>query len=177
MGRRAFFAVAGFFALGVTLSAQEATPNLSLETGAERVVQTPATAGATVHFAALNDAWYGPAALTLSDEALFSFPNAFAWMEAAPAEYLPAATLAETPRLTTSPATRTREVASRPVDLLPKFDYASSEVGVFYGKSTGKYGREVKAGYILSEIVEGDTHISVAISYQEASGRTPRLGR
>ncbi len=63
------------------------------------------------------------------------------------------------------------------MNFLPKFDYATSEVGLFYGKSTGQYGREVKAGYILSEIVEGNTHISVGVSYEESTGRRPILSR
>ena len=133
------------------------------------MVEVPPAKGG--RFSTLNSAWYGPASLTLADQRLFSFPSAFAWMEAAPADFIPAASLAEAPRVNPARAPLTRDSVGKPVDLLPKFDYAGSEVGVFYGKSTGKYGREVKAGYILSEIVDGNTHISVGMSYQESTGR------
>ena len=182
MSKRVLFAVMGFFAVGFSVSAQE-TPVLN-ENGPVRFTLNQASADGAVEayptqgqarlFGTLNSAWYGPGALTLGDGRLFSFPSAFAWMEAAPAEIIPAATLAAAPTVIRAAALAAPSVG-QPVDLLPRFDYASSEVGVFYGKSTGKYGREVKAGYILSEIVEGNTHISVGMSYQESSGRTPRL--
>ncbi len=61
------------------------------------------------------------------------------------------------------------------VSLLPKFDYAGGEVGFFYGKSSGKFGREVEAGYIFGEVVDGNTHISAGASYEHSNGRVPIL--
>ncbi len=76
-----------------------------------------------------------------------------------------------------SPAvTVARDSGGKAVGLLPSFDYASGEVGFFYGRSTGKFGREVKQGYILSEMGDDKTHITVGASYEETSGRVPRLG-
>jgi hypothetical protein len=123
-------------------------------------------------FGTLNSAWYGPAPLTLADGRLFSFPNAFAWMEATPVGYLPVAAL-EAPARGIPAAKLTGESRNKALDLLPKFDYAGGEVGFFYGKSNGKYNREVVAGYLFGEVVEGNTHISVGTSYEHASGRVP----
>ena len=74
------------------------------------------------------------------------------------------------------PAVRSgRDSSNTAVDLLPKFDYAGGEVGVFYGKSSGKFGREVAAGYIFGEVVDGNTHITVGASYEHSSGRVPNV--
>ena len=184
MSKRSLFAVTVFFALGFSLSAQEAKrpgrvqpARLTLnQAGADGLVGTPAAASQSRLFGTLNSAWYGPAALTLADGRLFSFPSAFAWMEAAPVDFIPAALLTEPSRVTPA-APLARNPTSKPVDLLPRVDYIGGEVGGFYGKSTGKNGLEVKGGYILSEIIEGNTHINFGASYEESSGRFPRLGR
>ena len=182
MSMRALIAVAGFLGVCVSLPAQEVRDFGSVQPG--RFTLSPLEVGGAVNarsalgqaglFGTLNSIYYGPAPLLLADGRLFSFPSAFSWTEAVPADFLPILALTEPPRLT-SAAMLASNSAGKPVDLLPRLDYVGSEVGVFYGKSTGKYGREVKAGYILSEIVEGDTHISVGMSYQESSGRTPRV--
>lgn len=57
------------------------------------------------------------------------------------------------------------------------FDYAGGEVGFLYGRSTGKYGREVMQGYIFGEVGDDKFHISVGAAYEEANGRVPRLRR
>ena len=140
--------------------------------GLSGAVNTRSALGQANLFGTLNNAWYGPAPLTLADGRLFSFPNAFAWTEATPVGYLPVAALEEPARVTPA-AKLTGDSGNKALDLLPKFDYAGGEVGFFYGKSNGKYGREVVAGYLLGEIVEGNTHITVGTSYEHASGRVP----
>lgn len=182
MSKWAMVAAAGFLGLSLPLSAREKAGDeqasrLSLDQAAAGgVVDVRSSAGRTGTFSTLNNVWYGPAPLALSDEQRFSFPNAFAWMEGSSADFLPALALAATPRAVAI-ARPVREAGDKSVGFLPKFDYATSEVGLFYGKSTGKYGREVKAGYILSEIVEGNTHISVGVSYEQSEGRRPLLSR
>ena len=57
------------------------------------------------------------------------------------------------------------------------FDYAGGEVGFLYGRSTGKFGREVEAGYILGEVGNDKFQINVGASYENSSGRFPRFGR
>ena|ERR1041385_8023510 len=182
MSIRSLFAVMVFFALGFSVSAQEANrperlqpARLTLDqAGADGVVGTSATE--TRLFGTLNSGWYRPAALTLADGRLFTFPTAFAWIEPAPVDFIPAVLLAEPPRVTPV-ATLAQNQARPPADLLPRVDYIGGEVGGFYGKSFGKNGLEVKGGYIRSEIIEGNTYINFGASYEESSGRLPRFGR
>jgi len=180
MSKRALLAAAGFLGLCIPLSAQvmpdfgSVQPSRfglsSLEmSGAMNARFAPGPAGL---FETLNNAWYGPAPLTLADGRLFSFPSAFAWTEATPARYLPVATL-QAPTGATFSAKATPASGNPTLNVLPQLDYAGGEVGFFYGKSNGKYGREVTAGYILGEIVEGNTHISVGASYERAKGHLP----
>jgi hypothetical protein len=180
MSKRVLFAVAGFLGLCVSLPAQEMRGLGSVQPGRftlsplglNGAVDARSTPGEGNFFGALNNAWYGPAPLTLADGRLFSFPKAFAWMEATPVGYLPVAALEEPAR--TAPAAKPAgETGNKALGLLPKLDYAGGEVGLFYGKSNGKFGRDVTAGYIFGEVVEGNTHITVGASYERASGRVP----
>ena len=59
----------------------------------------------------------------------------------------------------------------------PFFDYAGGEVGFMFGKSSGKFGREVEAGYILGEVGNDKLQISAGASYEHSSGRVQRFGR
>ena len=63
------------------------------------------------------------------------------------------------------------------VNLRLNQNYAGGEAGVFYGKSGGKYGREDKQGYIIGTVGNDKFHITAGASYQESSGRLPRLNR
>lgn len=181
MIRRTLFAVAVFFGLCFSVTAQEAPPaaattSLSLrEFGPDTLSDVRFSLGRSI--ATLDNAYDDLPSLALADRARFAFPSAFAWIEGTPSNSLAESDLQEPPRVRQPARAIAQESSSRPVDLLPKFDYATSEVGIFYGKSTGKYGREVKQGYLLSEIVEGNTHISVGVSYQESTRNTPRSGR
>ena len=180
MSKRALLAVTGFLSLCASLSAQEVRDFGSVQPGRftlsplglNGAVTARSAPGQANLFGTLNNAWYGPAPLTLADGRLFSFPNAFAWMEATPVGYLPVAALEE-PTRAISASKPPRESGNKALDLLPKFDYAGGEVGFFYGKSNGKYSREVVAGYLFGEVVEGNTHITVGASYEHANGRVP----
>lgn len=125
-------------------------------------------------FGTLTNVWNDPVPLQLADGRAFSFPNAFAWMAAPPGYYIPALPLAAPPRLLPITAIAP-DSPDRTPGLLPKVDYAGGEAGFFYGKSSGKFGREVTAGYILGEVIEGNTHISVGASYEHVTGRAPVL--
>jgi len=167
MGKQPFFALAGFLGFCVSVSAQEIRDFGSIQPVKERAD----------FFGTLTNAWTDPLPLQLGDGRAFSFPSAFAWMEAPPAYYIPATPLAAPPRLLPM---RTWAAPDSPdsgdgVSLLPKFDYAGGEAGFFYGKGSGKFGREVYAGYIFGEVVDGNTHISAGASYERVSGRAPVL--
>jgi len=165
--------MAGFLGLCISLSAQEMRDFRSIPPDSF-ALNTRSGHGTADFFGTLSNAWNAPVPLTLADGRIFSFPNAFAWMEAPPVDFLPSVALAGPPRV--PPATRlARDSSNKAVDLLPEFDYAGGEVGVFYGKSSGKFGREVEAGYILGEVVDGNTHITAGASYEHSSGRAPRI--
>ncbi|MGI8890304.1 MAG: hypothetical protein ACR2G0_05910 [Chthoniobacterales bacterium] len=122
----------------------------------------------------LRSAWVGPEPISLTDSRAFSFPSVFGWVQATPADSLPAFT--PNPSMpVTSVAARSQTKEPAATDLLPKFDYFGGEVGAFYGRSTGGSKREVEAGYIIGEIVDGNTHIRVGASYERSTGRGPRL--
>ncbi len=54
--------------------------------------------------------------------------------------------------------------------------YYSGEVGVFYGRSSGKFGREIMQTYFLGEVGNEKFHIMVGAAYEESNGRLPRFG-
>ena len=181
MIRRALSAMAAIFGLCCSLSAQEmklssplqpATFTLRQASPNDMVEGRVALQG-TRSFRALNNAWYGSGPLTLFTERPFSFPSAFGWVEAAPSDFLPTFSADRVPR-TTSPTTLAGDNDGKPADLLHQFDYVGGEVGLFYGRSTGKFKRDVTQGYILGEVVNGNTHILVGGSYGRSSGHAPR---
>ena len=182
MSKCALFAVAGVLGLCISLSAQEIRDSGSIQAGNFTLnpltqggaSSTRSALGQTGFFGTLGGAWNGPLPLTLADGSIFSFPGAFAWMAAPPVDFLPAAALAQPARVSPA-ASSARDSGNETVSLLPKFDYAGGEVGAFYGKSSGRFGREVEGGYIIGEVVDGNTHISVGASYQHSSGRVPNV--
>ena len=121
-------------------------------------------------FSALSRSFRALPTLAFSNERLFSYN----WMEP---NFLPALNAVETP-----PASNLARVpASDPSDKFvysrPFFDYAGGEVGFFYGRSSGKYGREDMSEYIIGEMGNEKFHITVGAAHWESSGRVPRLGR
>lgn len=91
----------------------------------------------------------------------------------------------EVPSSLDSPATRNfsasagsgKNLSDRIGNALPKFTYATGEIGFLYGKSTGKYGGEAKQAYIIGETGNDKTQIFVGASYEDSSFRLPRSGR
>jgi hypothetical protein len=181
MIKRTLSTTAAIFAVCLSLGAQEEIASrASQPAGFELrpaspsdIVEHRAASGQAGFFRTLNNTWYASGPLMLADARLFSFPQAFGWVEATPGEFLPAFTPGELPRMTSVPST-VRDSASKPVDLLHKFDYVGGEVGVFYGRSTGKVSREVEQGYILGQVIDGNTQITVGGSYQHVRGSVPR---
>ncbi len=161
MTKRALFAVAGFLGFCLPLSAQQ-TDRSDI-------------------FSALNNSLLHLPSLTLSDGESFSFPSAFSWIEPTSPDFLPALSMASTTaRPHRAPASAgLAEDSSKDVVTAqrPLFDYAAGEVGFLYGRSTGKFGREVEAGYILGEVGNDKFQINVGASYENSSGRFPRFGR
>lgn len=129
------------------------------------------------NFSALTNSFRLPS-LALSDAQLFSFSSAFNRVETTAPDFLPALGTPGPQRATASaafPNDSSKEVVE--VRRPNLFDYVGGEVGAFYGRSTGKFGREVEAGYIIGEVGDDRFHITVGASYENSSGRFPRRGR
>ena len=162
MTKRALSAVAGFLGLCLPLSAQQIDRSDI--------------------FSALNNSLLRFPSLTLSDERPFSFSGAvappllFNWMEPTLPDFLPALSTTEPQRATASaapPKDSSKEVVDvRRPNLL---DYVGGEVGFLYGRSTGKFGRDVEQGYFIGDVGNDKFHITVGASYENSSGRFPRF--
>lgn len=184
MTKSALSVVAAIFGLCVSVSAQESTtgalqaPSFTLaKVSPSAMVKGRAALGQAGAFRSLNNAWFGRGPLTLLDGRTFSFPGTFGWVEATPGAFLPAFTAEELPPVTPQ-TTLARSTPNEKPGLFKRPDYVGGEVGVLVGRGTGKYGRDVEQGYFISEIIEGDTHITVGASYERSSGKVTRtIGR
>ncbi|MEO7724455.1 MAG: hypothetical protein ABIU29_07170 [Chthoniobacterales bacterium] len=175
MIKRTLPAMAAIFALSFSVSAQELASFTLARASASAMVEGRAALGEAGSFRTLNNFWNGNGPLSLVDGRLFSFPRAFGWVESTRGDFLPAFALQEVPRGIPA-ASPDRSTSGEKVNLFRKPDYVGGEVGVFYGRSIGgKYSREVESGYILGEIIEGNTRIQVGASYGHSTGNTPRI--
>jgi hypothetical protein len=157
MTKRALSAVAGFFGLCLPLSAQQTDrPDI---------------------FSALNNSLPRLPSLALSDTQRFSFSSAFNWIEPTPPDFLPALQATALPRANAS-AMPGKDSSKDVVDMQRSnlFDYASGEVGFLYGRSIGKFSREVEQRYIFGEVGNDKFHINAGASYENWSGRFSRFG-
>lgn len=59
------------------------------------------------------------------------------------------------------------------VDLRLNRVYSGGEMGIFYGKSGGKYGQEDFQAYIIGGVGNDKFHITAGAAYQESNGRGP----
>jgi len=162
MAKRALSAVAGFLSLCLPLLAQQ--------------TDRPEV------FSAMNNSFLRLPSLMLSDGGSFSFASAFNRMETTTPDFLPTFSMASTtgrPRRANVPAATSEDSSTEVVDVRRPnlLDHVSGEVGVLYGRSTGKFGREVEAGYIIGEVGDDKFNITVGAAYEHSSGRFPRFGR
>ena len=181
MGKRAFFAVAGFLGLCFPLFAQQTPGPASLQLDVSTLKQlgweAPSAFGQRDIFGKLNSSFFSLPSLTLSDGQLVSFFIASPWMETMPSVDLPTIVVRAPQRAIAStyltyPADSSKEVVDvRQANL---FDYAGGEVGALYGR--GKNGVEVEQGYIIGEVGNDKFHISAGASYENSRERIPRLG-
>jgi hypothetical protein len=128
----------------------------------------------------LNNSSFRLPSLTLADGGLFSFSGAvappllFNWMETTTPDFLPALPTAAPERANTAASSAaTPKDSSKEVDVRRSslFDYAHGEVGALYGRSSGKFGREVEQGYFIGEVGDDKFHISVGASYENSTRR------
>ncbi|PYJ12126.1 MAG: hypothetical protein DMF06_00540 [Verrucomicrobia bacterium] len=119
----------------------------------------------------------GPLSLSLENQDRFMFATTFGPVQTT-SDFLPTFSPAE-PRSAVAPA---RLDPKDSLDNYMEFKpasriWVSGEVGFLYGKSTGKYGREDFAGYIIGTV--GNDKFSITAGYlrQESSGQIPRWRR
>ncbi len=63
------------------------------------------------------------------------------------------------------------------VNLRLNRNYSGGEVGVFYGKSGGRYGREDFQTYIIGSTGNDKFQITAGAAYEESNGRGVRISR
>jgi len=161
MTKRALSAVAGFLGLCLSLSAQ----------------QTQSSEQLLFDGSTLNRPLLRLPSLDLADRQLFSLSTTFGLMQPA-VDFLPPFSPAE-PESFAFPTTPSRTNSRDNVAEIKSQDriYTGGEMGVLYGKSSGKYGREFEQGYFIGEIGNDMFHITVGTAYERSSGRVPRWGR
>jgi hypothetical protein len=156
MSKRALFAVAGFFSLSFSLSAQ--TPEQLL------------------FDSALNRPFLQVPSLTLGDQERFFFSTAFGGMQPT-SEFLPTFSPMESPGSLPS-RSRQENSSDNVVEFHPSDPLRyGGEMGFLYGKSSGKYGREDFQTYIIGTVGNDKFSITAGYLHQESSGRVPRWGR
>ncbi len=181
MIKRALIAGAAILGVCVSLPAQETSSSGQPESftlnraSPGDMVKGRVALKRTGSFRTSNDAWHGSGPLTLLERRLFSFPGAFGWVEATSINFLPVLTAEALPRVTSAETLVGDPGAKAVMDLPHKFDYVGGEVGVFYGRSTGKSKRDVEQAYIFGEVIDGNTHIGVGAFYEHSNGRDTRI--
>ena len=188
MIERTFPAVFGFLCLCVPLVAQETngpaqtfdeTITLAQLRGTGAVDTAPAlTLYRPDIFSTVNGSVliHGFPALTLLDGRRFAVSSPMAQMGLTPLDLFPIAFLSavEVQKVGTAPMYGA-DAPGGVVNLRLNRDYTGSEVGLFYGKSTGKFGREEKQAYFISGVGDEKFNVTVGAFYEHSSGRAPRL--
>ena len=158
MTKRALFAVVGFLGLCLAAAPQRAR-------GSEQV----SFEGATLEPSSVR-----LPALGLEDQDRFFFSTAFGGVRPT-APYLPA----YYPWEPQYGAYQARPGRRNPVDDIvdlraPDRIHFGGEIGFLYGKSSGTYGREDFAGYIIGTVGNEKFSINVGYLHQESTFNVPR---
>lgn len=184
MIKRAFPAVIGFLGLCLPLAAQQIveetiTPDQLRITG--EVDTAPALRLYRPDlFTAVDGSvlLHGLPVLTLLDGRRFPISSSLGGMGRTPLNLFPFAFLSaiEVQPINASPRYGS-EGPGGVVNLRLNRNYAGGEAGVFYGKSSGKFGREDKQAYVIGTVGNDKIHITAGASYEETSVNLPRRGR
>lgn len=172
MRSRLLLVLIGCFFFTVSLRAQEAQPaELSFNglaiSSFDSTEHQPLLARFSP-FPGASNRLLGP--MTMTQVTLLSYPEAFGLFGATPLDYLPTFVSAYP---TLGPTTKAPTSYRNLPDYVSSFNHASGEVGFFYGKGTGKSDLEATSGYVIGEIDNGNTQISVGASYNKVSARQP----
>ena len=115
--------------------------------------------------------------VSLENRDRFFFSSAFGSMRTT-REFLPSFDPSEPLNMAYLPSADSKDSVDRVIDLQsPSRIRFGGEVGFLYGKSTGKYGREDFAGYIIGTVVNEKFSINVGYYRQETEFSVPRRRR
>ncbi|HEX7517079.1 MAG TPA: TonB-dependent receptor plug domain-containing protein [Chthoniobacterales bacterium] len=188
MIKRALPAVLGFLGLCLPLAAQqtnrpEQTEDETITLEQLQRTGTVDTASALAlyqpdTFSTSGDSVliHGFPTLTLLDGRRFSISGPLGRLT--PLDFFPVAFLraVEVQKVNASPMYGT-DSPGGVVNMRLNRDFSGGEFGVFYGKSSGQFGREDKQAYILGSVGNEKFQITAGAAYEESSGHVPRLGR
>lgn len=121
---------------------------------------------------------HGLPALTLLDGRRFPISTELGRMGMTPFDLFPLAFLnsVSVEKVSPSPMVGT-DYPGGVVDLRLNRTYVGGEIGVFYGKSGGRYGREDFETYMIGGVGNDKVHFTAGASYGESSGKIPRYSR
>jgi outer membrane receptor protein involved in Fe transport len=121
---------------------------------------------------------HGLPALTLLDGRRFPISSELGRMGMTPLDIFPVAFLnsVAVEKVSPSPMKGT-DYPGGVVDLRLNRNYSGGEIGIFYGKSGGRYGREDFEAYMVGGVGNDKFHITVGAAYEESSGKLPRFNR
>lgn len=186
MIKRVLAAVLGSFGLCLPLLAQQADHSQPVDTETITLEQLESTGAIDVapalalyqpnSFSSADSSIliYGFPTLTLLDGRRFSISGAFGRLQ--PNDVIPMAFLhsVDVQRINSSAVYGT-DSPGGVVDLRVNRYNVGGEFGFFYGKSSGKFGYEVKSAYILGGVGNDKVQITAGAAYEEASGHLPSL--
>ena len=187
MIRRAVPAVLGFLGLCLPLTAQQNRPEQNDDetitlgqlqsTGAVDVASALALYQPDSFSRSNNSVLiYGFPALTLLDGRRFSISGSLGRLT--PIDFFPVAFLSavDVQKINASPMYGT-DSPGGVVNMRLNRNFSGGEFGVFYGKSSGKFGREEKQAYILGSAGNEKFQVTAGAAYEESSGHIPRPDR
>ena len=155
--KSALLAVAGSFGLCLSLPAQS-PEQLLLDSGP-------------------LDRSLRPLSLSLENQDRFLFSTTFGTMHAT-SDFLPTFNSSDRRSVDSPALLDSKDSFDHVVEMrAPSRIYMGGEVGFLYGKSTGKYGREVFESYIIGTVGNDKFSITAGYHHQEISGRDPRWRR
>jgi hypothetical protein len=157
VGTHGVFVIAGVLGLGLCLSGQASNRADSLS---------------------LNTSSPGFPSLGLSNAQYFFFATGLNWLEPRAGDFLPALPTASQPG-PVAQSDASKDSSKEIVDLSRNklIDYVHGEVGFLYGRSTGKFDREVEAGYVFGTVGNDKFSITAGGVFEHSSGRLPKVGR
>lgn len=115
--------------------------------------------------------------VSLENRDRFFFSSAFGSMRTT-REFLPSFDPSEPLNMAYLPSSDSKDSLDRIIELDARSKIRfGGEVGFLYGKSTGKYGREDFAGYIIGTVGNEKFSINVGYLHQESTFNVPRRRR